>query len=144
MQMKKSHDALKDLRSSLEWLKSEGLLLETDKEVNGDLEITGVQKHLDGSIPILFNNVKGYPHLRAVTNLFGNMSTINKMFGWADDTERTRALAQALTHPIPSVEIGQAEAPVQEFNVIGPNELYVASFENIRLSSPEYSTDVRT
>ena len=35
--MSKEH--LKDLRSSLEWLKSEGLLLETDTEVDGDLEI---------------------------------------------------------------------------------------------------------
>jgi 4-hydroxy-3-polyprenylbenzoate decarboxylase len=42
------------------------------------------------------------------------MTAINKMFGWTDDTERTKALAQALTHPIPPVEIGQAEAPVQE------------------------------
>jgi len=110
--MSKEH--LKDLRSSLEWLKSQDLLLETDMEVDGDLEITGVQKHLDGSIPFLFNSVKGYPHLRAVSNLFGNMTAINKMFGWADDTKRTRALAHALTHPLPSVEIAQEEAPVQE------------------------------
>lgn len=109
-----SREHLRDLRSSLEWLKSEGLLLETDIEVDGDLEITGVQKHLDGSIPFLFNNIKGYPHLRAVSNLFGNMTAVNSMFGWADDTRRTRALAHALTNPMPSVEMGQEEAPVQE------------------------------
>ena len=57
------------LRSALEWLKSEGLLIETDKEVNPDLEITGLQKHFDGGPPILFNNVKTKPHARAVTNL---------------------------------------------------------------------------
>jgi 4-hydroxy-3-polyprenylbenzoate decarboxylase len=107
-------EALKDLRGTLEWLKSEDLLLETDEEVDGDLEITGVQKHLDGSIPVLFNQVKGYPHLRAVTNLFGNMPVINKMFGWPDDTERTRTLAHALTHPIPPVEVSGEEAPAQE------------------------------
>jgi UbiD family decarboxylase len=106
--------AVKDLRSTLEWLKAEDLILETGVEVNGDLEITGVQKHLDGSIPVLFNKVKGYPHLRAITNLFANMSVVNKMFGWQNDTERTRALAHALTHPLPPVEVGQGEAPVQE------------------------------
>ena len=37
------------LRSTLEWLRSEGLLIETSKEVNPDLEITGLQKHFDGS-----------------------------------------------------------------------------------------------
>jgi hypothetical protein len=50
---------LEDLRGTLEWLKSKELLLETDVEVNGDLEITGLQKHLDGSIPILFE-ASGY------------------------------------------------------------------------------------
>lgn len=114
MTTKKNPEAMKDLRSALSWLKSKGLLLETDQEVNGDLEITGVQKHFDGSLPVLFNNVKGYSHLRAVTNLFGNESVMNKMFGWSDDTQRTKALAYALTHPLAPVEISQDEAPVQE------------------------------
>lgn len=105
---------VQDLRNALDWLKSQGLLLETNEEVNGDLEITGIQKHFDGSLPILFNNVKGYGHLRAVTNLFANTSVMNKMFGWSDDTARTKALAHALTHPLAPVEISQDEAPVQE------------------------------
>ena len=54
-------DALKDLRHTIEFLRQEGDLIETDTEVNPDLEITGVQKHLDGSCPILFNKVKGKP-----------------------------------------------------------------------------------
>ena len=110
----RTKEHLKDLRTTLSWLKSEGLLLETEVEVNGDLEITGIQKHLDGSIPILFNKVRNYEHLRAVTNLFGNISVMNRMFGWENDTKRTKALAYALTHPLPPVEISQSEAPVQE------------------------------
>ena len=47
------------LRATIEWLRSEGLLIETDREVNPDLEITGLQKHFDGSLPMLFNKVKG-------------------------------------------------------------------------------------
>lgn len=117
METKKVKKELLDLRSMLEWLRSEDLLLQTDVEVNGDLEITGVQKHLDGSLPILFNNIKGYPHLRAVTNLFANSTVMNKMFGWPNDTERTKALAYALTHPIAPIEINQHEAPVQEYIV---------------------------
>jgi len=36
------------LRSALEWLDTQGDVLRTDVEVDPDLEISGVQKHLDG------------------------------------------------------------------------------------------------
>ena len=36
-----------------------GDLIETDKPVNPDLEVTGLQKHLDGACPMLFNKVTG-------------------------------------------------------------------------------------
>src|ERR1044071_5645191 len=101
---------IQSLPATVEWLRSEGLLLETDVEVNGDLELTGIQKALDGSYPILFNNVKGYPHARAVPNLFANYDIINKMFGWENHTERTRKLAHALTHPLKPVEVSSSEA----------------------------------
>ena len=103
------------LASTIEWLRSEGLLLETDAEVDPDLEITAIQKSLDGSLPLLFNHVKGYPHLRVITNLFANYDVLDKIFGWANPTERTRKLAYAITHPIPPVEIPQSEAPCQEY-----------------------------
>ncbi len=71
-------------------LKSLGDLVETDKPVNPDLELTGLQKLMDGGCPVLFNNVKGKPDHRVLTNLFGDISVINRMFGWPDDTVRTR------------------------------------------------------
>src|SRR5437899_2509062 len=95
-------DDIRSLPATVEWLRREGLLMETDVEVSGDLELTGVQKHFDGSYPILFNNVKGYPHARAITNLFANMDIVDRLFGYKDATDRTRRLAHALTHPIPS------------------------------------------
>ena len=85
------------LRDMLEKLKAEGDLIETDKPVNPDLELTGLQKHLDGGCPMLFNKVKGKPNHRLLTNLFGDINVINKMFGWTDDTDRTRKLAHALS-----------------------------------------------
>ena len=81
-------------------MKKEGDILITDKEVDPNLEITGIQKQLDGGCPILFNNVKGKPQHRCITNLFGDMNVINKMFGWKDHADRTRKLAYAITHPI--------------------------------------------
>src|SRR5947207_13797462 len=102
----KQHHA-SDLRSTLNWLRAQGDLTRTDKEVDPDLEVTGLQKHMDGGCPVLFNKVKGKPNHRVVTNLFGDMNVINKMFGWASDAERVKKLAYALSHPLKPVEILQ-------------------------------------
>ena len=66
-------EEVRDLRRSIEWMKKEGDIIVTDKEVDPNLEITGIQKRLDGGCPILFNNVKGKPQHRCITNLFGDM-----------------------------------------------------------------------
>ena len=118
-----SKDDIRSLPATIEWLRREGLLLETDVEVDGDLELTGVQKHFDGSYPVLFNNVKGYPHARAITNLFANMDIVNRYFGWKDGPDRTRKLAHALTHPIPAEIISQDSAPVQEEVITDPKNV---------------------
>ena len=114
---------IQDLRGTLDWLRTQGDLIETDKEVDPDLEVTGLQKHLDGGCPVLFENVKGKPNHRVVTNLFGDINVINKMFGWADDTERTRKLAHALSHPLKPVEIPQDQAPCQEEVIEDPADV---------------------
>ena len=114
---------LHDLRGTLEWLKLEGDLIETDKPVDPDLEITGLQKHLDGGCPVLFNTVKGKPNHRVVTNLFGDINVINKIFGWQDDTDRTRKLAYALSHPLKPVEVERSEAPCQSFVIENPADV---------------------
>lgn len=105
---------IRSLRSTLDWLQSEGDLIVTDKEVDPDLEITGIQKLMDGGCPILFNHVKGKPHARAITNLFGDIDVVDKMFGFEGGIDRTKKIAHALTHPLKSVEIAQHEAPCQE------------------------------
>ncbi len=107
-------EALRSLPNTVEWLRREGLLLETDTEVSGDLQLTGIQKHFDGSYPMLFNNVKGYPNVRAITNFFANIDIVERMFGWEDRTQRTRKLAEALTHPIPNEVVSAADAPVMQ------------------------------
>ena len=63
-----SHHA-RDLRTALAWLESQGDLITTDKTVDPDLQVTGLQKHMDGGCPVMFNNVKGKPHHRVITNL---------------------------------------------------------------------------
>src|SRR5712692_10099914 len=100
---------LTSLPATVEWLREQQLLLETDVEVDPDLELTGIQKGLDGSYPIVFNSVKGYPHVRALTNLFANYGIVERMFGWDGPVDRTRKLAHALTHPLRPIEIDQRD-----------------------------------
>src|SRR5437667_11716529 len=102
------------LRSALEWLNTQGDVLTTDVEVDPDLEITGVQKHLDGGPVVLFNQVKGKPHVRAITNLLADMNVVDKLFGYQTPQERTRKIADAMTHPLTQIEVPQDEAPAQE------------------------------
>src|SRR5438128_9052815 len=88
------------LRSALEWLESQGDLLKTDVEVDPDLEITGLQKHLDGGPVLMFNNVKGKPHARAITNLLSDINVVDRIFGFDGPTDRTKKLAHAMTRPL--------------------------------------------
>lgn len=109
---KNSH--LVSLRDTLTWLKQRGDLIETKKEVDPDLQVTGLQKAMDGGCPVLFENVKGKPQHRILTNLFGDMQVINRMFGWENDHNRTRLLARAFSKPLPPMEVPQSQAPCQE------------------------------
>ena len=102
------------LRSTIDWLRANGDLIETQKEVDPDLEITGLQKHLDGGPPMLFENVKGKPHARAITNLFSDINVVDRMFGFDGPIDRTRKIAAAFNKPLEPVEVSQDEAPCQE------------------------------
>ena len=81
-----------NLRSTLEWLQEQGDVIETNKEVDPDLELTGLQKHLDGGPVMLFNNVKDKPHARAITNLFSDIEVIDRIFGYEDSVQRTKKI----------------------------------------------------
>src|SRR5947209_9078625 len=118
----RSNAGPRDLRSTLEWLRAQGDLIETGKEVDPDLEVTGLQKHMDGGCPVMFHNVKGKPNHRVITNLFGDMNVINKMFGWKSDAERVKKLAAALRKPMPAQIIEQKDAPVQEHVISNPKD----------------------
>ncbi len=127
----------RSLRSALEWLATQGDVLETDVEIDPDLEITGVQKHLDGGPVLLFNKVKGKPHVRAITNLLADMNVVDKLFGFPNPTERTRKIAHAMTHPLKPVEIPQSQAPCQEEVITGDLDVnkYITAIRHTALES---------
>ena len=109
---KKVKRDISSLRNTIKWLISEGDVVATDTVVNPDLEITALQKKLDGGLGLLFKKVKGYDHVQAITNMYANRDIINKIFGWKDEKDRTIRLSKMLVNPIPPKVV--TKAPVQE------------------------------
>lgn len=112
------------LRTTVDGLRTQRKLLETDVAVDPDLEFAGIQKRMDGGPPTLFNHVKGYAHARFVMNLFGDRRTVDMLFGFDGPRDRTRKLAQSLRHPIAPVVVERKDAPAQE----------VITTENLRVN----------
>ena len=103
---------LASLRATIDHLKSRGKLLETDVEVNPELEMTGIQKHFDGGLPILFNKVKGYPNGRLFTNLYGDGNLIAELFDAGTERTFKFRILDAIRKPLPPKEV--KSAPCQE------------------------------
>ena len=57
---------LESIRSTIDFLKKHGKLLVIKEEVDPVYEIAGIQKALDGSHALLFENIKGYPGVRNI------------------------------------------------------------------------------
>ncbi|HLA05506.1 MAG TPA: hypothetical protein VJZ16_05955, partial [Syntrophales bacterium] len=100
--------ARKSLRSMLDALRKEGLILETDKEVDPNQEMTGLQKLLDGGPPMVFNNVKDYPNARLATNVMGSDKIIAKMFGCKDRKELKFKIHDSILQPLPPKIVDKA------------------------------------
>jgi 4-hydroxy-3-polyprenylbenzoate decarboxylase len=124
---------ISSVRSSLEFLKEEGDLIITDKEVDPIYECSGISKAFDGSPPILFENVKGYPNSRMLTNYFGDRSIIAKLFDIDDWTKLKFKVLDAMKNPIPPIEV--KEAPSQE--VVITEDIDVNSIMPVIKYTPE-------
>src|SRR3990167_10377856 len=105
-------EELRSLRSTLEALKKEGLVLETDREVDPKLELAAIQKRLDGGPPMIFNKVKGYPNARLATNVMGSDKVIAKMFGLKDRKALKFRIHESILQPTPPKIVDKA--PCQE------------------------------
>lgn len=100
------------LRGALEYIKQMGELLETNVEVDPHLEMAAIQKRLEGGPAVLFNNVKGYPGKRLVTNIFASDARIAKLFDVDEPKNLKFKILDAIHNPIPPKEV--STAPCQE------------------------------
>ncbi|MFC2008370.1 UbiD family decarboxylase, partial [Chloroflexota bacterium] len=76
------------------------------------LEVAGIQKRLEGSKAVLFNNVKGYPGKRVVTNVFASDARLAKVFGCDETKDAKFRLRDAIRNPIANKVV--SDAPCQE------------------------------
>jgi 4-hydroxy-3-polyprenylbenzoate decarboxylase len=87
-------------------------LLVTNKEVDPNLEMSGLAKYFDGGSALLFEKVKGYPNGRLLTNLFACEERVSRLFGVDDPRQFKFKAVEAIRHPIlPKVV---KDAPCQE------------------------------
>jgi len=89
------------LRGAIEYLKELDEILITDTEVDPELEVSGIQKCLDGGSAVLFENVKGYPGKRIVTNMYASRERVARIFDVEGHQNFKFKAAEAIRHPIP-------------------------------------------
>jgi len=92
---------ISSLRGTIEYLTQIDELLVTDVEVNPELEVAAIQKHLDGGSAILFEKVKGYPNARIVTNVFASAERVSKFFDVEDPKKLKFKIIDAINRPMP-------------------------------------------
>ena len=103
-----------DQKGALDFCAKEGELITISKEVDPLYEIAGISKSFDGGPTVLFENIKGYPKWKVVTNIFANRDRVARYFGTTKQGLPKRIL-DAARNPVQPKLVTQA--PCQE-NVI--------------------------
>ncbi|MDI7261426.1 MAG: UbiD family decarboxylase [Thermodesulfobacteriota bacterium] len=79
-----------DMRGTIEFLRQqEGELLVAKEPVDTEYEVAGIQVALEEGPAILFENIKGYPGIRSVGNVFARRDRIAKLFD-VDDWKKLK------------------------------------------------------
>src|SRR3972149_5398324 len=100
------------MRGALEQFKADGDVLIIKEEIDPILEVAAFSKAMDSGPVLLFENIKGYPNARDITNVYANEQIYPRLFGATTKKELMRKAHNALLNPIPPNVV--KEAPVQE------------------------------
>ncbi|MDD5006988.1 MAG: UbiD family decarboxylase [Syntrophorhabdaceae bacterium] len=116
---------LADMRSTIEYLQKEGELLVAKEPTDPILEMAGIQVALEEGPAIFYEKVKGYPHMRAVGNIFARRDRIAKLFGVDDWKQFKWKCLEALRKPLPPKLVDKA--PCQDVVMTG-KDIDILSF----------------
>lgn len=119
-----------DMRGAIEFLKQqEGELLVTKEPVDPIYEVAGIQVALEEGPGIFFENIKGYPGMRSVGNIFSRRDRIAKLFDVDDWKKLKWKCLDAIKNPLPPIVVDNA--PCQEgFPSLHPNLLIITTVQN--------------
>lgn len=123
------------LRSTLETLRANNSLLETDKEVDYIYEMGAVLKYFNNKVPMLFNNIKGNP-LSSVGGLYGDRMLIYDLLG-IDHNNRIERFMNSIVNPQPYkvVSNGKVKENIIKRNIDIQRILPVNKFQEKDISS---------
>lgn len=114
-----------DMRGTIDFLRQEeGELLVAKEPVDPVYEIAGIQVALEEGPAIFFENIKGYPGMRSVGNIFSRRDRIAKLFDVDDWKKLKWKCLDAIKNPLPPVVVDNA--PCHEAVITG-NDINVPS-----------------
>lgn len=102
----------RSLREAIDFLSARGELVQVKGEVDTVYEISAIEKKLDSGPAFLFENIKGYPGIRDVGNLFARMENTAALLGLDDHRKLKFKCRQAIKSPLPPKVV--SHAPCQE------------------------------
>lgn len=100
------------MRNVIEFLRKEDELLTIRGKVDPIYEIAAMERALEGGPALLFENIKGYPGVRDVGNVFSRMDRIARIFGVKDPRQLKFKCLEAMKHPLAPAVV--RDAPCQE------------------------------
>jgi 4-hydroxy-3-polyprenylbenzoate decarboxylase len=100
------------MRSTMEYLKRANELLTVSEEVDPIYEISGIQKALEDGPALLFENVKGYPGVRTLGNVFSSDERVAALFDVPELKQGKFKFLELMKNPLPPKVV--EKAPCQE------------------------------
>ena len=113
---------LRDIRGTIDFLQNTGALFTVTKEVDPMYEVAGVMKELDGGPAVLFENIKGYPGVRNIGNIFSRKETIAAIFDIPEPGQIMKRCHHAIKNPVPARTVDRA--PCREVIITEDVDVY--------------------
>jgi len=88
------------MREAIDFLAERKELVLIKNEVDPEYQIAGIQKALDNGPAFLFENIKGYPGVRDIGNLFARRERVAAMFGLDDHRQLKFGALRAIKSPV--------------------------------------------
>lgn len=100
-------------RNTIEWLSGQpGEVVTVTNEVDPVHQISGIEKSLEAGPVLVFENIKGYPGIRAAGNVLSTNERKAKIFGVDDPRKLKFKFCEAIKNPVAPTLV--SSAPCQE------------------------------